>query len=730
MAADTYRMSPVRFRAAKACKRCNQRRIKCDALEKGTPCTRCHQSNQPECVLLTSRRGTYPRKKDRLDNLSDRNSPAQECISSVTTNRNSELDISIDPTPVTISTIYESPQNRGLDNSYQVNEISTRPSAAPPSAASAQAPIAQVTPMQSTIATPDLASPESTFTNNSTASSYYEISWAAMFDRFLNNRKHDDKDTIDKCSITYLGESFPLSIVLADLKGGGKPRLHHAGPPLEETPTQEKPLNESTHPPHMLPEDITYLEAKQVFERPPTDILDALVSTFLDRFWPIYPIVLRQEVIQQHKENSIPWILLHSMCFVAATYCPAAILHRAGFASRKQARFAYYRKGKALFDTGYEKNKIVVLQAVIMLTFWGGGPNNYWNFYSWIGTGVTIAETLGMHRSLNDTNMKPQDRSLLKRLWWTLLIRDASCGALIGRPFRINMFHCDTEMMTEADFEYDLQSPEFTTHPQRRIFSLYQIHMTKLSLILRDIVATRFDPGKKPAVAANLNEMLKNWRQQLPTDLAWTETSTNMNIFASCLCIQYNHHVILTHMGTLTSDRTNSNGASPATNVRHIPDAAAHRISTLSCSIVTRSQVQLMSHEAFQGLFLAMVVFYTQMKSSQTMLAQLGRSALSSCQLVLHDAREAWDPSPWILKLFDNLTSNLEKEAPNLEMDVLADPFGDDYNFGSNVMNLFDGSSSVGLDLDPWHSDTTLGNLFGMSNETNPFQIPDYPALS
>ena len=550
-----------------------------------------------------------------------------------------------------------------------------------------------------------------------------------MFDRFLDSRRDNRKDMIDKCSITYLGESFPLSLVLADLKGGGKPRLHHPGPPLEGIQEREEPLNQQGHPSHMLPEDVTYLEAKEVFEYPPPDILEALVSTFLDRWWPIYPIVFRQELLQQHKNKSIPWILLHAICFVAATYCPMAVIHRAGFASRKPARFAYYRKAKALFDTGYERNKIVVLQSVIMLTFWGGGPNNYWNFYSWIGTGVTIAETLGLHRSLDGTNMKPQDRSLLKRLWWTLLIRDASCGALIGRPFRINMYHCDTEMLNERDFDFDMQSEEFATHTQRKTFALYQMHMTKLSLILRDIVTNRFDPGRKSANAANLNDIMQDWRQQLPPELSWNETGTNMNIFASCLCIQYNHHIILLHLSSLTSDTSSSIGESPSMNLRHVPESAAHRISTLACSIVTRSQVLLMSHEAFQGLFLAMVVFYTQMKSSQPMLAQLGRTALNNCQLVLHDAREAWDPSPWIVKLFDSLISNLEEESPNAAMDILADPFGIEYHFGGNSMTMYDGSPAVDVSLGQWQSHPALGNFFGMANDGDIFHGA-YPALS
>lgn len=51
----------TRRRAAKACHRCNVKRIKCDATQ-GIPCTRCRQSGNLDCVLRQSRRGTYTRK--------------------------------------------------------------------------------------------------------------------------------------------------------------------------------------------------------------------------------------------------------------------------------------------------------------------------------------------------------------------------------------------------------------------------------------------------------------------------------------------------------------------------------------------------------------------------------------------------------------------------------------------------------------------------------------------
>lgn len=769
--------TPQRFRAAKACQRCNQRRIKCDAVERGIPCSKCRENGKVECRLIKSRRGTYPRKKAKLDNAqtdntdkggnatpkarSDTHTTTQADHGALSGHTLDHLAAAVDAhaalAPATTSNSTRpvgdsdnTPEQvaAGVHARAHLASGSINESTGWSSLEGNDPPTGNAAPRRGAAAglnghkESDFASPDSNITEAST-SSYREISWTAMFDHFLENRRRKRKDIIDKCSITYLGESFPLALVLDDFNSNNVPRLHHPGPPLENDQPPEEPTNDTRHPSHMLPEDIDFLKAKQAFTYPTDETLDALISTFLHRFFPLYPVVNLQEFMAQYKSRQIPWILLHAVCFVAATYCPISVLHRAGFTGRKQCRFTFYRKAKALFDTGYESNKIVILQSTILLTFWGGGPNNYWNFYSWIGTGVTIAETLGIHRSLAGTNMNKQDRSLLKRLWWILLIRDASCGALVGRPFRINMAHSDTEMLTLEDFEHDAQCPEFAKHPLRSLFGLYQIHMSGLSLILREIVITRFNPGGRSQTVANLNSMLSNWRQKLPLELKWSDKVNNLNIFASCLAIMYNHHLILTHLGRRSPESIDEIMNRNSVSYHQIPETAALKISTLASSIVTRSHVLMMPHETFHGLFIAEVVFFSQMKSPQPMVAQFGRMALNNCQIVLHEAREAWDPSPWVMKLFDNLTGNLTDEtngnSHNLEPQTEAQtPLDMNYNgqvdMNGNGNGLMDmngaGLSMAALsDFNPIQSNNMLSAFFDMQSDADAFSALDYTSF-
>lgn len=183
----------------------------------------------------------------------------------------------------------------------------------------------------------------------------------------------------------------------------------------------------------MLPEDLEYLRAKGVFSLPERAHLDALMSVFLDHVYPLYPIVNRQEFIQQYKNDHLSLILIYAISFIAVAFTSQSMLSLLGFHFQQEAHSFFYKKAKALFDMGYETNKITILQSTFLLSFYSGGPNTYWNFYSWISTAVTIAKAIGIyHSNIAISNMQAQDKSLMQRLWWALAVQDSICSTLVG----------------------------------------------------------------------------------------------------------------------------------------------------------------------------------------------------------------------------------------------------------------------------------------------------------
>ncbi|KAF4987175.1 hypothetical protein FDECE_15556 [Fusarium decemcellulare] len=687
------RTGGVRLRASKACRRCNEKRVKCDASERGTPCTRCIEKQEPDCRLIQSRRGIYVRKSrlqaaasasspglpqpgnrgdDKSDQASrqpsngpDHHEPCSPGAAAVEPTTPASLSLNSQrPRPsewrrsISVESANESPQGAASENRF-----SPRVQRDAPEIDLSQDPADMRAGRGSTTA-PDDDTPRPTIDTPSkspeggTASSYDSISWATMFNQLLDGHR-EDEDVLDKCAITYLGELFPLSIVLKDLKGenAGQPLLHHTGPSYSSStlPTESRG---SHHSPSIRPEELAFLEAMGAFEAPASNILEELVAVFLDTVFPIYPIVNRQEFLQQHKARKTPWILLHALCSVSATFCSPHILYRAGFETRQQARWLFYSRAKALFDVGYETNKIVLLQVAILMSFWGGGPNDNWNFYSWIGMAVTIAETIGCHRSMAGTSIQPQDRCLLKRLWWVLVVRDASSATLIGRPFKVNLDHCDVDALSTADFQHDMAPTQSSASQNTSHSVLYQIHATKLAIILRRIILARFQPRLEPsATPASLREMLADWRSHLPPELNWSRNvGEHLNIFASTLSTTYNYNLILTYLARGTVEPSPSDPSEASSSQGIIDEAmnqAAQQIALVACSVVTRSDIFSAPHELFHGVFVAAVVFYMQTKNSNQIIAQLGMSGLTNCKMVFQASRETWDPSPWFTQLFD-----------------------------------------------------------------------------
>ena len=191
----------------------------------------------------------------------------------------------------------------------------------------------------------------------------------------------------------YLGEAFSLAFVVKTVcspNGDGTDvKVHYPIPPSVTDRKQ----------PDLAAEDEEMLRKHGALTLPEKAVSDELVHTFFHCIHPGFPIFDRRAFAEQYQLGHMSLLVLQTVFFLAATVCDEDLLQRAGFNDRYKARKTFYRRAKALYDADYERDKIKLTSVMVLLGFWWQGPEDQKDTWFWLGAAISLAQTLGLHRS-------------------------------------------------------------------------------------------------------------------------------------------------------------------------------------------------------------------------------------------------------------------------------------------------------------------------------------------
>lgn len=165
-----------------------------------------------------------------------------------------------------------------------------------------------------------------------------------------------------------------------------------------------QPDTNPLHPTHLESLELEILHCRDAFSLPVKDIRDALVGIFFGWIAPILPVVNRQEFMRGYYDpegvaaaadggggggggcygrgrgrGRGPSILLLQAMFMVASRFWGKRDHyqnqQAAGAGEVTPR-AFYKKVKALYDAGYERDPVAIVQAVILLGMYWDGPDS------------------------------------------------------------------------------------------------------------------------------------------------------------------------------------------------------------------------------------------------------------------------------------------------------------------------------------------------------------------
>ena len=210
-------------------------------------------------------------------------------------------------------------------------------------------------------------------------------------------------------------------------------------------------------PQSIMREDLTYLQQRGAFMVPETSLRNELLRCYVQYVHPFLPILNLQDFLASIEKNdpidTLSLLLFQAVMFAGSGFIDMRYLLAQGYDSRKAARRSFFQRAKLLYDFDYEVNRLTVVQAVLVMTYYYEAPDDPKDVWHWLGIAISLARTIGVNCDTSESAMDLKTRKLWKRIWWGCYTRDRLVSLGMRRPMRINESDFDMPMPELADFE-------------------------------------------------------------------------------------------------------------------------------------------------------------------------------------------------------------------------------------------------------------------------------------
>lgn len=223
--------------------------------------------------------------------------------------------------------------------------------------------------------------------------------------------------------------------------------------PSGQLPRFIKPL-----PAKIGPEEISYLEKKGALTVPKGTLRSEMLRAYVEFVHPYMPLLDLHDFLtvidrSDGSKGKVSLILFQAVMFAGAAFVDMSHLRSAGYATRKEARKDFFQKTRILYDFDYESDRVSLVQALLLLTYYYETPDDQKDTWHWMGVATSVAHTIGLHRNPDNTNLDSKRVKLWKRIWWSTYMRDRLIALGMRRPTRIKSEDFDVPMLTLDDFE-------------------------------------------------------------------------------------------------------------------------------------------------------------------------------------------------------------------------------------------------------------------------------------
>lgn len=298
-------------------------------------------------------------------------------------------------------------------------------------------------------------------------------------------------------------------------------------------------------------EDLNYLKAVGALHIPDANLCRLIIQAFVQFVYPYLPCVDLQQFlcsIQSHgSSGKISLLLFQAVMFVAVAFIDDRIMQVHGFRNIREARKVFFRRVKALHDLDYESDRITMLQASLLMSYFYDHPNEPKDVEYWLGTAITLARGEGLDKAETYSDLPLDQQRYMKRIWWSCYSRDRTFCIGFHRSPLIKDGEFDVPYLQVHDMEdYDvvrhlswlcgIQIPYLNPNKKRLPADMF-IHYLALCKLIGRTLGIRMGLDDSEDFRAHryglidfsqhlrCDDDLKEWHNSLPMDLHFSATN-------------------------------------------------------------------------------------------------------------------------------------------------------------------------------------------------------------
>ncbi|OGM46607.1 hypothetical protein ABOM_004628 [Aspergillus bombycis] len=265
--------------------------------------------------------------------------------------------------------------------------------------------------------------------------------------------------------------------------------------------------------------DLTYLQHQKSLQIPTGDLLNALLSHYFLYIHPCLPIVNEARfwsIFRRAEENTGSFFSL--VVFQAMLFAACSI--------------------KALVDFNVEDDSLCISQAALLLSFHSSSAERL-SSTTWISLAVNHAHAVGAHK-YNPYSSLETHRSDLKRLWWSILLRDRVTALGLRRPLQLHpdqLKNISPEPLVVNDLVDEIHGSEVYDPCTKATLCKILTSQCQLSTVLATLIATFYpsDPTQESAEsqvsqAENIDSQLRHWKANCMVPMCAQDAQTHESV--------------------------------------------------------------------------------------------------------------------------------------------------------------------------------------------------------